>query len=367
MTQLKIITISVILAFVSLLAGCLEHRYRITAQADKSVGVEYELRGDRVDLEDGNELLPDSMIWSVVRSIEETEDQTTHILKGFRFIKTFEELGSSLDWQKGAEDSIYFRPQISLTARSIVFGKIWFFSTVIPSRRFIESFGDIWDYVPEECRVIENENDLKNVPADEVKMLERKFGLGVIQWNRARYERSFDRVWQICAAQNLLIPDENQIGLSVAKAGWVDDLHLYLNSLDVGEPQTANLNWWTDIKGNFIDRFSNLVPQDNIEIVGRIADAIERNYLISKDLEDDKFLFDLTLPGFISAGNGIRTEQTVSWNVSGKDIANEDVILTASTFQLDFAQITGTLFLIALIVWGLTRRKKRTTIGTIVE
>ncbi len=340
------------------LAGCLEHRYFISIRPDRSVTIDYELRGDRVDLEDGNELAPDSALWSVERSIEEGEDQTTYILKGARSLRAVEDIGPALNWQKSVRDSIYFRPEIDITAKFVPFGKVLEFSALIPSRHFIEYFDDIWVYVPEECRALENEDELKNVPADEVKMLEMKFGLGIIQWNRARYERMFDRAWQICNSQDLLLPDENQTGLNIAKAGWVDDLHSYLNSLDVGEPQTANLYWWADVRHNFIYRFSNLIEAQNIDRVGQIGEAIEKNYAISKDLEDDKFVLELTMPGFIYAVNGLREDRPIRWEFTGKDFSNADISLGAKAFQFDFVQIFGVLILGALIGWVLNRRIK---------
>jgi len=348
-----LIALSAILA----LTGCLEHRYQFSVLTDQSVSVHYELRGDRVDIEDGNELLPDSAIWSIERSVEESEEETAHIIKGTRSIKSFQELSKILDWKKGIQDSIYFQPQVSMTSRTVFFGKRWDFSAILPSRKFNETYGDIWDYVPEECRAIENEDELKNLPSDEVKMLEKKFGLGVIQWNRARYERAFDYVWQVCNANNLLLPDENQTGLSVAKAGWIDDLHIYLNSLDVGEPQTANLNWWTDVKPQFVERFSNLIDTSIITRMVAIADAAENNYLISKDLEDDKFLFELSLPGLVSTENGEIEDNLVKWEFSGKDISNDEITMIASTFQFDYLQISGAVALLFAAFFLIMKRK----------
>ncbi len=363
MNNSKFTLLASILIFAGLLSGCLEHRYHISVLSDQTVNLRYELRGDRIDLEDGNELLPDSVQWSIERKVEESEDQTTYVLKGGISLSSTEELASALDWRKKSGDSIYFRPITSFSTRSILWGKILEFKTIIPSRKFNESYGDIWEFVPEECRAIEDEEALKLLPADDVKMLELKFGLGVIQWNRARYERAFDVVWNISQTKKLLLPDENQTGYYVAKAGWTDDIHTYLNSLDVGKPQTANLNWWADLRSQFLSRFSNLTDASSVVLVAEIADVIERKYLVSKDLDDDNFHFELTSPGFVSANNGSRTDQSVSWEFSGKDISNQEMVMVASTYQLDYLQITITLFIIGIVIVLILRRNRNSNMA----
>jgi len=334
------------------LSGCLEHKYNISLLRDSSVEVDYELRGDRVDLEDGQELLPDSLLWKTERSVEDGEEETTHILKGSQHISSPSNLSDLLDWKRRASDSVYFVPFVELVPKTMLFTKKHLFFSKIKARRFNELYGDIWEYVPEECRAIEDEDALKQLPTEEVKMLELKFGLGIIQWNRARYERAFDQVWNIASARSLLKPDSDQIGFSVAKAGWIEDIHIYLNSLDIGKPQTANLKWWETLKPAFISRFANLIDSSKAGDVIAIADAVELHYQISKDLEDDRFTFELSLPGFVSAGNGSNTGQVVTWEFSGKDFSNEDVELHASTTQVDYLQVFALLVIITAIYYA---------------
>lgn len=343
--------------FAIALTGCLEHRYTITALPEDKFLVEYEARGDRVDIEDGNELLPDSSLWSVKRSIEESEDETTHILNGALELSGIEALSSAMNWKKHPGDTIYFQPIFGARSSWYPFGRKTDIEIKLLSRRFDELYGDIWDFVPEECRILDNDDEMNALPAEEIKMLERKFGLGIIQWNRARYEAAFDRVWQISLERGLLIPDEGKTGFSVSRAGWVDDLHIYLNSIDVGEPQTANLVWWNDVKQSFLNRFSFLVKSGNIDEVAEIADGVEKRYIISKDSEDDRFLFNWTTPGITIKTNGIRNEQTIHWEVEGKDISNDDIVLTASIIQFDTAQLIGVLIIIITGIYFLMRRR----------
>lgn len=351
-------TVIALIALLPMLAGCLEHRYTVTALPDRSVEVVYELRGDRADIEDGHELLPDSAAWGLQRTVEESEEKTTHLISGRARCDNPEKFGPLLLWGKSPGDTIYFQPRAALTAGSVPFGTIWRFRAVLPSRCFIERYGDIWEFVPEECRALEEDDAVRGLPAGEVTLLEMKFGLGVIQWNRDRYERAFDQVWRRIRYADGLLRDSSETTLAIARAGWVADLHSFLNNLDVGEPQTANLDWWGDLRPLFLSRFVEMVGPGQIEVTGGIADAIQAEYAISKDLEDDNFHFEITFPGYVLKTNGDRDQRRVIWEVNGKTMENEESVLTAFAFQVDFIQVGAAPAIVLIIIWSLARRRR---------
>jgi len=323
-----------------LCSGCLEHKYAITALPDDRVEILYELKGDRADIEDGHELLPDSVVWNLKRRVEETDEETEHIYTGTVSLRSSSMIGKSLDWKRTPADSIYFSPEALLTVRRVPLGKLFRFEAEIASRRFMELYGDIWEFVPEECRALEDDDAKESLTSAELTILERKFGLGVIQWNRSRYLRAFDAVWILALTRKGALADTTVNSMQVVRTGWEADLHSYLNALDVGDPQTANLDWWNEIRPMMLGRFVDIADPMRIGELGEIADQVERRYKISKDLEDDKLIFDLTLPGKSYKSNGERDGNLIRWEIEGKEFQNETLGLTASSFLIDWLQVS---------------------------
>jgi len=339
------------------LTGCLEHRYFITTLPSDRVKIHFELRGDRADIEDGNELLPDSILWGLTRTVEETEDETTHIYIGERVLEHSRDLASSMKWGRTPDDSVHFTPAVSLESQSFPFCRVWTLKGIFSSRRFIELYGDMWEYVPEECRVLQDSEASESLSADETLILERKFGLGIIQWTRARYERSFDAIWTSARLRPELLKDTTVASMAIIRTGWVADLHAYLNNFDVGDPQTTNLNWWKDVRQMLLGRFVEVAEVSRIEELGRIADAVENTYLISKDMEDDKFVVEATLPGRIIKTNGLKNDGKVSWEIAGKDFQNETLYLKSLSIEPEWPQIAIGIVAFVVIIWVIKRRR----------
>jgi len=341
------------------LTGCLEHRYFITALPDQRVSVHYELRGDRADIEDGYELLPDSTEWNLKRTVEETDEQTTHIYAGDRILKEPFDLAQALNWSRGPGDSVYFAPNLSLKSKGYPFVRIWTFYGAFSNLKFLDRYGDMWDFVPEECRILEDSEAMESVSTAETTILERKFGLGVIQWTKARYENSFDDVWKVARLRPGILTDSTENSMAILRTAWVADIHAYLNGLDVGDPQTTKLNWWKDLRPMLLGRFVEIADVNGIDELGRIADAVENRYLISKDMDDDNFVVEVTVPGRIIKTNGVKQEAKVRWEVAGKDFQNESQYLTATAVELDWRQIAIGLVGIGVVIWAISRRRDK--------
>lgn len=342
-----------------LLTGCLEHRYFLRVGPDDRCRASYRLKGDGPDIQDGRELLPDSASWHLLRSVEESEDQTTHIIEGGIDFNHPADIERGFDWNRKPSDSVYFRPQLILTSRRVPFGSVHKFLGRLKSREFNRFYGDVWEYVPPECRILENKELKEKLSEGDQEILEKKFALGILQWNRNRYERILDETVRVFRLRGELPPDSGSIAISIVRAGWESDIHSYLNNIELGQPETANLNWWSDLRPLFLGRLLDLVGASRIIEAGVIADAFEQQYQITKDLEDDSFIFDICLPGRMMKTNGDRSGDTLHWEASGKDFQNTDIEMVAVSFLPDNGQIGVAVGVVILISMGLMWRNRR--------
>jgi hypothetical protein len=337
-----------------LLNGCLEHAYHISVLPDNRLEAEFKLRGDRTDMEDGYDMLPDSVSWGLTRSIEEKKDETTYIVEGKRIIAKPSELTSLFYWSRQPLDSLSLKQHFRLESHWNPIGTIWRFEGRFSSREFDNTYGNMWDYIPPECRALEDKDKAESFTAAETKVLEKQFALGVIQWNRVRFERMFDRVWEIMKLRSKDLPDTSATSFSIIRTAWSDDLHRYMNSLDIPEPEMANTNWWKDLRPQFLGRFADILSTDKVITAGEVGDAIEREYQISKDIEDDQYIVKLKIPGKILKSDGQSKDGEQVWEIKGKALLNQNVNMLAVSFQFSIWRLVLlAIILIAFIDWSI--------------
>ena len=361
MKKYIIITFFVIVLLSAL--GCLEHTYYIQILPNEQVGLSYEVRGDQIDLNDGRELFPDSTLWGIQRRVEEHNDETVHILEGMIYLDNVNEIDSVLDWSKTEKDTVYLQRYVSVTKIQRLFGRTWIFKGIIYSRRFNELYGDIWNYVPSECRALDEEELRQTLTSEEIIELENKFSLGIFQWNRARFEQRFDQLWEIIKTRFPNLPDTSATIYSIARAGWMDDLHRYLNELEIPEdPAMTNLDWWNDLRPLFVGRLIDITGSEIAGEIIKIGNAIEQKYQITKDIEDDLYYFKVRMPGIITSTNANTTseedddDEWIKWDFNGKYLWNSNGIMDASSFEISIWR-TGVGILVLIIVLNLFRRK----------
>ncbi len=333
----------------ALLTGCIEHTFYITVMPDESVRIAYEMRGDRVDFEDGHELMPDSLTWNMKREVVEEEDRTVHVAHGSVVVKGFDHLNQAFQWGRTSKDTVNLKQTAELTERSVIFGTAYKFNLTLHSRRFNDLYGNIWDFVPEECRALQDRDLYDEMSSEEVSLLENKFALGIIQWNHERYLRRLARVWEIVKSRVPDLPDTSSTTFSIAKGGWNDDLRGYLNQLDIPSPSLVYLNWWDDLRPQFLGHLVDIAGVDSTNLIIRVSEAVEDEYRTTMDLKDDAFRFVLSMPGKITDTNGKRVEEGVEWNFSGSDILNQDRELYALSFEPSLWRI-GIFIVLVLFV-----------------
>lgn len=340
------------------LTGCLEHQYSIILYPDGTSDLIWRVSGDQYDLFDGMTLFPDSTIWTITREIEEKEDETLYHLTASLSGVPVEKVTSLWDWKTSPADTLYFLPQIQTRRKGFFLIDRYYVEVTFPSRQYNELYGDIWEFIPEECRALEDVERLRSIPSSEVDLLQKKFALGIIQWNRARYIRAFDLVWDIARKRDIPLGDTTSDAYHITRSAWVDDLHTFLNQLDVPKPEIVNLDWWSDLRPQFIGHFADILPHQYLPIITDIANALERGYLITRDMQDDRFTFHAQLPGFILHSNGTRlSSRQVEWRLNGKELQNRSAILYANSLRVRPVPAVAILGFIVGAIMGLLYRK----------
>ncbi|MCF7811647.1 hypothetical protein K9N50_11735 [bacterium] len=344
----KLLVISVSI-FLLTSYGCIEHTFNLTVKPDSITDIKYHARGDRMDFDDQGQLFPDSTIWEVKTWIEKTDDDEVHHYESLVTIDDYSKFSEMLNWKKTESDTVYLQHEFNILKQDSWFGTDWIFTGVLYSREFDKLYGDIWDFVPEECRIIDDDEMMKQLSTEEIKILEEKFAVGIIQWNISRYIKLFDRVWQLAEIRQPALMDTSETILSISRAGWAEDLHEYLNDQDIENPNTMNLEWWNDLRPIFLGRLIDVAGEENVELFSTIGNSLERKYQISKDIEDDNFIFNLELPGNPSSTNGKEDENgRLTWEFSGKELQNSDGIMTAVSFEFSLWRTALIAFLIML-------------------
>ncbi|NQT34018.1 hypothetical protein HQ587_02415 [bacterium] len=346
----------IVLTLLVALSGCIEHSFNIRVLRDESIDVLYLARGDLMDFDDDRQLMPDSTLWNVRSWIEQGDEERTQNFEARLTISDLSGLNEKLDWQCTEKDSLHLRRDLSIERIAGIFGIKYHFTGIIYSRNFNNLYSDIWEFVPPECKALESDDLSENLTSMETEILEEKFALGIIQWNINRYIRRFDRVWHTAVRRSPDLADISEATFSIGRAGWSEDLHQYLNELDIGDPSMLDLDWWSDLRPVFLGRLIDITGYEKTNLFSRIGDAIEREYQITKDNEDDMFRFNVVLPGKITSSNGVKDEnEGINWEFSGNVLQNEDGVMTATSFVLSIWRVVAACLLLVVIL-SLLRR-----------
>ena len=344
------------------LSGCLEHRFQVRLNNDGSVEAGYRLEGTPSDFGGDHFLLPDSARWQLKRTTENREDETVERLEASATISRYDSLRHYFDWRNSPADTIFLIPELTLDRRWHIAGQRWTFRAVLPSRRFKEFYGDETEFIPPECAaLLENDSLAETLPPEEVSRLEKRYAMGILQWNNERYLRRFDQVWEAVNKADTDLPAVAPETFSIARAAWAEDLHRYLNQMDVpADPELMNLEWWAELKPLFLGHFVDLLGAEQIPVVIVVAEASEREYQISKSLKTDSYQVRSRLPGIrLKSPPAEREGEWLIWKCSGEELLNEDRSFFAASFQPSYWRVALVLALAFIAAILLVRRMRR--------
>ncbi len=355
------ITFIILLVMLLFSIGCIEHNYHLRVFPDGSVFVHVEMKGDNYDFADGHEQFPPEF-WNTERDTLVKDDETMIVISGSAISDNLDSLDALLAWSVTSSDTVFLQKSAVTTMKNRLFGVEYSVEVVFHSRRFDDLYGSIWEFVPEECRSLDDPAAEEYLTTNDYKILEQKFALGILQWNRSRYAKRMKRTWMSLKQRLPDIPDTSSTIFSIVSAGWEDDVHRYLNQLDIDEPSFASLDWWDDLRPVFLGRIVDVCGVESIILAKNIVEAVEEEYEVTRDLEDDVIKFSMVLPGKITQTNGLRMEDgSVEWEVKGREVANEDVTFKAVSFEPSLWRIALSAMALLILIRTLRRvfRKKK--------
>ena len=344
------------------LTGCIQHRFLTIMHLDGSVAHTYEASGDSSDLYDNKITLPSGFWWKIeTETSQDTSGKTTYTYRAKLNLNSARGIPDSYAPEVAQFPEILLRHPLEINKYDALVGVLIIYHQTFVNRQKDAKYGNLWDTVDPECEVLMDDSTADSLPKEEKDRLQALYLDGLIAWSRQMILR---RCQAILKRDLTLHPDvaltPEQIKNAEQSAErftlqWVPEdsgMSILLGEDDlwesVGKPalncMTEELRYIGD--SSFQADFANL------------SDMYRWEYDITKDLEDDEFQVKLVLPGFYISNNAKeKTDDTLSWEFSGKDFYNEDVLLNAKSVYIRWLpmSIFG-IVILGLIVWLLRRK-----------
>ena len=360
----RLITISVALIFVALLyCGCIEHRFMYKFDRQGVCDFSYQARGDSLDIYEPEGSYPASPLFLVQTSTEiDSSGNETHILEAQTRI-----WGDSLPRTLGLKEvpfaEVFLKHPGELTRTPLFFMTFYNFECRFEGRRRSELEGDRWEFIPEECRRLESGED-STLSNDERQILEEKYAAGMLLWNRERYKLRTREILETSLANR---PEAD------LPQQWVDSalveadslIDAYASSIAVIDLDLVNLEWWDELEPRI-----NQVLTENLNMIGDtilhgeivyVSELLEMRHQVTEDLMDESFEVRADLPGRVINDNSMAMEVGVLiWKFNGEDLADNDVLMRATSLYLFPGRIAGVLVLALAIFLAVKLRKPKT-------
>ncbi len=358
-----------------LLNSCLMHEYKITALEDGRVSYEYTASGDSADLYDGLNSLPDTVMWEVEEGtdIDTSGDSpdTSYFYRAWRHFRPSKRrpLPESFGVDYVDYAQLDLRHPLKAQRQELFFMVNYILDFRFESRRKAELYGDPFDYIPEEVRALEEAESLDDSTKER---LEGEFRDGYVRWGIQVFQSRF----LSSVRKSLEMHPEIEISvetLSSAEAALVEFLHIAMDNVRVEEAEDVCDLWNTvqDSGYGIIEEQLNFLGDTtfflDMRSVGRM---LAREYDITKDLGDDGFKVEVSLPGVIrssnadsmvvdSTGTG-EVRRWLVWEFNGETLADSTVTLAAiSTIYRPFRIGGAAVILVIVLGWIIYRMVRK--------
>jgi hypothetical protein len=347
------------------LIGCIQHRYLSTIHLDESISHTYEAVGDSADLYDGKITLPTGLWWETETDVEyDSSGNAVHIYRARMNLRSPRHLPQCYAPETTHRPDIFLRHPLYFKRVDTGIGVLFLFRQTFVNRQKDAKYGNIRDYIDPECRAL-LDGELEDSLSDQERArLESLYLDGLVAWSRAMVLRRCQAILE----QNLefnpdtaFTPKQLKQAMASAEAyvrEWVpEDGGIGLLAGDVnlwetlGEPAMSRI----------IEELTTIGESRFFETLDYLQELDQWGYEITKDLEDDEFLVIITLPGTIFYDNANeKTQDSLTWEFSGTDIFNDDMVLKAYSMHIRWLPVSGLVVLILAAVILISRRKTGT-------
>ena len=298
--------------------SCVEHVFLFTLDPDNYF-VSYSAKGDEQDIYDDDFPVPNIHFgWNVFieDNLEEIENYVYTANKSYLY---GDKITSSFVFRETQSDiSALVKHPISIKSRNMFFYKTFEFKGVFESRGVDKKY-PLVNYI------------LINPESESVHWISQAIGYNMIE----SIQRSSIE-WNLKGVYIQQINDWLSKNLSHNNKSYATDVH----------PDKADS--LHTLSKTFL---LSLVPDKNQSEIDSIFKFNNDEFKITLDLIDDQFTIKSMLPGKISYNNADTISvDTLVWSFNVKDFSNEDYIFIAKSRIYFPKRITGTLFVIILLI-----------------
>lgn len=359
-----------IFIIIALSSSCLKHRFSFTVTEDGSVEYKYRASGDSTDLYDGLTILPDKDKWYVSEIVEvDTASGKPDTMFSYIAAKNFTD-GTSLP-ANFADDNpelagIALAHPSSLKRQNLFFMVNYIFEMTFLSREKTKLFGSPDDYIPEECKLLEDGGSV----SDSLRsILENIRDEGYREWAVDLFINRYLHSIEYAGKNN---PKLSAFSEKITTFEDSVRVYLYLSLGKYFETDDVNFNdIWGEISPGGYDIMSGIlgIDQDSeiFQEIEKRAKHLNTQLAATSDLDDDNFIIEVNLPGKVRSTNADSLSgSTLIWEFGGSDIADSTIFLSAvsTIYHFDYIYVGGAVVIIALILIlrGVFSQKKKKTI-----
>jgi hypothetical protein len=336
-------------------SGCISHSFLYKFDLAGNCDFTYTARGDSADIFSPPGSYPTEPFFQVkTRKEVDSTGTETFILEAHRVLPG-DSLPETMGLRSAPGAEVFLEHPAKLKRTSLFFAVVFKFDGIFKGRNRTEIEGAKWDFIPEECRVLENDEDSLGLSEADRIVLKEKYAEGLLKWNKERYKRRIREILKRAQQQHpdIKVPDE---WLNTALAETDSLIERHTSVLNFDELNLSDLEWWDDLAPEV-----NLILSENLNIIGdstlkaeiiHIGELLEMRHQVTEDLMDESFEVRVDLPGRVLKSDAKAMDTGVLiWKFKGEDLADEDISLPAFSLYLFADRIVGILVLaVALFI-----------------
>ncbi len=327
--------------------GCIQHRYVTTIRPDGSVSHTYESIGDSADLYDDCITLPSGFWWRIETEVDyDSAEDPVHTFRGVLNLNSVRHIPVCYASETVRCPEIFLRYPIDYFRFDAGIAIVFLYQQTFINRGKEAKYGNIRDHLSPEFRAFLDSVSSDSLSEEARSLLEVEYLAGMIDWTRSMMIRRGQSVLTKALAMHPEVGFSRE-QLSNAKAIAEDYINQWSPNDDGESLLLGEIELWDSVGKPAMDRMvsaltfvGNTTFFADLEMLG---DLLQWEFDITKDLEDDEFRVQITLPGIRFYHNADGKESgALIWEFSGEDFFDADVVIIARSIYLRW--IPTTLF-----------------------
>ena len=344
------------------LNGCIHHRYITTIRPDGSVSHTYEAIGDSTDLYDDCITLPSGFWWRIETEVDyDSAGDPVHTYRGILNLSSVRYIPVSYAPETVRYPEIFLRHPIDYFRFDAGIAFVILYRQTFISRGKEAKYGNILNHLSPEGRAFLDSASSDSLSEEERSLLEAEYLSGMVVWTRSMMIR---RCQAVLSRALEMHPDVSftEENLSDAMAIAEDHINRW-SPYDDGESLLlGEIELWNGVGKPAMNQMvsaltfiGNTTFFEDLEMLG---DLYQWEFDITKDLEDDEFEVQITVPGIRFYHNADGKESgALIWEFSGEDFFDSDVVIIAQSIYFRWLPTSILGFVVLAIVAVVILRK----------